>query len=300
MTLIRKDAIKRAEIVDAEMGWESGTAIGKMALIWDAAQEDIGRNVVRRRQLLAWAHVRPDQADRFLAACCIVRKAEDDDHVHFLERRGEDRYYIVGNREEFERIEQHRAEKSAAGKRSAEVRRARFGSADPRANREQREQTPEQESEHSHEHSHEQTPEQNVNPSALALASELESAKERLPAPSSPPARRPRKPPSDGAKLWEPYRQAYEARFKHEPVPNAKTRSQLKTLAERLGVENAEATLRFYFGLDEDWLARRAYPLGILVAEAESWRTKMVTRQGRPDPFGGRDLGRELRERGHD
>lgn len=195
MALIRKDAIKRSRIVDAEVGWEDFTALGKMGAIWDAAQEDEGRNVLRRSEILDWGRVKPEHAERFLAACCIVRKVRGDDHVHFLEPAGGDRYRLVGNLNELERIERHRAEKSAAGKASAEARKTRLGSAIPHGgyndpNRTEIRTAVRTETEQTAEQNLEQSAEQNSNPSALALASAIPSASasQTLSSVDSPPS----------------------------------------------------------------------------------------------------------------
>jgi hypothetical protein len=114
--LITADAIKRAEIIDAELGWPSCLALGKMARIWNEAQEGEGKSVVKRRVLLEWARVPAHEADAFLALCCKVGRAEDDDHIHFLEALPEERYRIVGNSKRLEKLEENRQKKAAAGR----------------------------------------------------------------------------------------------------------------------------------------------------------------------------------------
>lgn len=132
MALIRKDAIKRAAIIDAEMGWLRGTALGKLSMLWHTAQEDDGKSIVSRRLLLEWACVEPEHADRFIELCCLADTSGDGDFVHFLERRRDDgRFFIVGNPDEIQRVKTAREQAVARGNASAEARKRRTGSAVP-------------------------------------------------------------------------------------------------------------------------------------------------------------------------
>ncbi len=51
---IRDGAIERAKLIDAELGWYPGLAIGKMAMIWYEVFK-LELPVVRRKFILLWA-----------------------------------------------------------------------------------------------------------------------------------------------------------------------------------------------------------------------------------------------------
>ncbi len=121
--LVTSEAIRRAEIIDAEMGWDSCLAIGHLVRLWNEAQEGGGKSVVKKRVILEWARVPADEGDRFIELCCQMAKHEDDDHIHFLEHRGEDRYFIVGNPDRVEKLEGIREQRRGAGLASGDKRR---------------------------------------------------------------------------------------------------------------------------------------------------------------------------------
>lgn len=116
MAIIKPSAIGRAAIIDAELGWPRGLALGRMSMIWSAAQADGGKSVAKKRLIIEWGCVEPELADRFVELCCRVSDDDEGDHVHFLELRDADRYFIVGNPEQLEKIATFKARASKAGK----------------------------------------------------------------------------------------------------------------------------------------------------------------------------------------
>ncbi len=123
--LIKSDAIKRAGIVDAELGWPRGTCLGRMTMLYAASQEGEGTSVAKGRVILEWACVEPADGERFLALCCQVKEGEDGEHIHFLERRDGGRYFIVGNPRQLEKISTFKARAADAGKASGVARAAK-------------------------------------------------------------------------------------------------------------------------------------------------------------------------------
>lgn len=114
---IRDGAIKRAELVDAELGWVRGTAIGKMALIWDHTLElELPR--VKRKALLRWAGTLPEGTsdDDFIDALT-------DPDVRFLIPGEGDRFEVKGAQKELAKIGDFKEKKRAAGRKSGEARR---------------------------------------------------------------------------------------------------------------------------------------------------------------------------------
>lgn len=114
---IRDGAIKRAGLVDSELGWPRGTTIGKMVLIWEHVLE-LELPLVRRKALLGWAGELPVGAsdDAFIDALT-------DPDVEFLVPSTGDRYEVKGAQKELEKIEERREKKSRAGQASQQKQR---------------------------------------------------------------------------------------------------------------------------------------------------------------------------------
>lgn len=112
---IRDGAIKRAAIVDAELSWPKGLAIGKMTHIWENALP-LEISVVRRKVILKWAGDLPEgtSEDQFIEALCSPE-------VRFLIPSDGDRYIIGGAEAELRKIEE-RKERSSRGGKSTQVR----------------------------------------------------------------------------------------------------------------------------------------------------------------------------------
>lgn len=76
-----------------------------------------------------------------------------------------------------------------------------------------------------------------------------------------------------GSAVWDCYRLQYEARYKVQPVRNAKTNSLCAQLAQRLG-EEAPEVAAFYVQKHNDRLYLSArHALDLLVRDAEKIRT---------------------------
>jgi len=118
--LLKSDAFARAEIIDAELDWPRGLAAGRIAKLYEAAQK-ARKSVIKRRLVLEWACIEPAHADRFIALCCSRKERSDDetDHIHFLEPRSDDSFFIVGNPKQLQKLDNFIRRASAGGKAKA-------------------------------------------------------------------------------------------------------------------------------------------------------------------------------------
>lgn len=75
-------------------------------------------------------------------------------------------------------------------------------------------------------------------------------------------------------RTWEEYSSAYHARWTQYPVVNAKTRSQIKSLVERVGGE-APDLARFYVRHNDSFFVKDCHPVGLLLLKCEGLLTQM-------------------------
>lgn len=294
MTVIRKDAFKRAAMIDTEMGWQDCTAIGKLATIWEESQtEGIKITEVSGRQILKWAGVSAADADLFLAQCC---------DRHFLEARPNGRYFIVGNDGEIARIDDYKAAKVAAGIQSGISRRAKKEAAesvqsnsstntcstDVQADVEQSDEQNANTDPNENEPSTSSSTSSSTSASASYLSEGLSPPGEQgelfepevLPAEDEPPEKpkggKQAKPPTDGSRVWEAYAEAYRDKYGVDPVRNATVNAQCGQLVARLGVKDAVDVAKFYVGHADRFYVAKHHSLGLCLKDAESLRTQMV------------------------
>lgn len=76
---------------------------------------------------------------------------------------------------------------------------------------------------------------------------------------------------------WKAYGEAYCQRYGTAPIRNAKVNSQVKQLVMRLGAEAAEVAAWFVLNVNESFVVRKVHDLGLLVANAEGYRTQWAT-----------------------
>jgi SOS-response transcriptional repressor LexA len=77
------------------------------------------------------------------------------------------------------------------------------------------------------------------------------------------------KPKSKTELTWRAYCDAYQIRYKVEPLRNAKVNAQLKQFCERVGYEDAPELMRFYLGINDFWYVKQMHTVGIALADAE-------------------------------
>lgn len=288
MAVIKPDAIQRADLVDARMGWPRGLALGRMIILWENTQTGKGMNVIPKRLVEAWASVPPIEIDAFIAAAL---------EVHFFEKKGTD-LAVVGNQKHVDNIAAYKAGKVAGGKASGKARRLKIEQDTNRTGTDG-----------------EQVFEQNANgnePSSSSFSSSSSSTSSGPPpalgapppdkdacaydpphpadSPSAAPpaagkAQRPAQaalaiqdsaPGTDGSRVWSAYAMAYVGVYKHAPARNQKQNALCKQLVQRLGVSDAEAVVRFYLTHRGNWYVQKCHQLEYAVKDAEALRTQMA------------------------
>ncbi|MET3512762.1 hypothetical protein ABIC63_000527 [Pseudacidovorax sp. 1753] len=79
---------------------------------------------------------------------------------------------------------------------------------------------------------------------------------------------------------WHAYTQAYLARYQVKPVRNAAVNANVKTLVKRLGHDEAPLVAAWYVEhVNEAFVVKNSHGVGILVNQAESFRTQWARGQ---------------------
>lgn len=76
-------------------------------------------------------------------------------------------------------------------------------------------------------------------------------------------------------KLWETYKISYMKRYGIEPKRNVKVNSQIKQLAQRLGVEDASKTIEFYLTHNDSLYLKTSHNIGLCLQNAENLFSEM-------------------------
>ncbi len=85
------------------------------------------------------------------------------------------------------------------------------------------------------------------------------------------------KAPAKTTAAWESYSEEYRARWKVEPVRNAKINKNLSDLIDRLGAREAPEVLRHYVWSNDQFYVRKRHPVGLCLQDAESLRTEWMS-----------------------
>lgn len=101
---------------------------------------------------------------------------------------------------------------------------------------------------------------------------------EVAPAPRAGRTRRDEQP-SATAETWAEYSHAYVARYKAQPVRNAKINGQLAQLVARLGADEAPQVAAFYVSHNGAFYVRCMHAVDALLRDAEKLRTEWATRR---------------------
>jgi hypothetical protein len=243
---IRKDAFPRAVLIDAEMGWERGLAIGRLACIW-AESQSLKITHASGAIIASWGHIPDDSASKFFDVACATK-------VHFFERLDDGSYRIVGGAKEIARVEDYVAKKRAAGRRGAAARwngkngkqhgkrMAKEKMADAMANG---------------------WP--SLNTCDENVAQNLDTREPRTPTP--------------GASVWGAYAGAYFARYGVAPIRDVKANSVCANLVKRLGLDAAISVARFYVNHNDSFYVRKSHDIGLCLSDAPGLHTQMVNGQ---------------------
>src|SRR3954466_11321287 len=68
---------------------------------------------------------------------------------------------------------------------------------------------------------------------------------------------------TDGSLVWDAYSKAYTFRHGHAPIRNAKMSMICKSIAERVGVDDAVEMVDFYVRINDQFIAKKMHPLGL-------------------------------------
>lgn len=85
--------------------------------------------------------------------------------------------------------------------------------------------------------------------------------------------------PSAAAQVWNRYAEAYQARYKTQPVRNAKVNSQIAQLVSRIGGEAAPEVAAFYVWHNDQFYVRNTHSVDFLLRNAEALHTQWKTGQ---------------------
>lgn len=80
-----------------------------------------------------------------------------------------------------------------------------------------------------------------------------------------------------GRNVWTAYSTAYTQRYQTAPVQNAKVRSLIKMLVQRIGEDEAPLVAAFYVNLEDRFYTQKAHPVDLLLKDAEGIRTQWFT-----------------------
>lgn len=150
---------------------------------------------------------------------------------------------LAGSVEELVARARAKDQRSLAGRKSAEVRLARRGSANP--------------------------------PGPLWESSLVPERKISLVREREPSVRERAKAKPTGAPVWEAYAAAYLKRYKVEPIRNAKINGQCLQLVKQLGTEIAQSLVAYYLTRDDSFYNGKCHPIGLCLLDAQ----KLLTEQ---------------------
>lgn len=222
--------------------------------------------------------------------------------VDLAEER-EDGIYVRGTDEKFAWIFKNRESAQAGGRKSAEARKEKYGSAKPQAKQKRTDSEPTCEANPNRTLS---KPEPNANQplnqkrtdtNALApalapalaqrvdegISSESHSPAEKNPGSKKRKSKNPPGPKTPSGGVWQAYREGYHNRYGVDPVRNAKVNAQCSQLVSRLGQAEAPRVAAFYVTLEDKFYRARGHDLGICLKDAENLRTRMLS--GKAAPF---------------
>jgi hypothetical protein len=180
--------------------------------------------------------------------------------------------YVRGSSAYLDWVAEKREQAKVAGKKSAEVRRKKRGSAQPnprttseRSSNERRTKSNDAEPSVSGSFSDSISDSGSKN-IAQAFASEVPTQASVNP-----------NGESAGAKTWRAYKAAYQEKYGEAPAWNAKTAGQLKSFVSRIPATEAPDVAAFYVTHKDRFYVQAMHPVGLLLRDAEKLRTEWAT-----------------------
>lgn len=94
----------------------------------------------------------------------------------------------------------------------------------------------------------------------------------------SEPKKRSTKSPTPGSQLWGVYERVYRLRWKIEPMRNAKVNRQLSEIVAQAGLTEAVKLVEYYLTRNDAVYLNAKHPVGLLLMHLQKLRTEMLTR----------------------
>jgi hypothetical protein len=293
---------RRVDVLARKMGWNRFEALGFLATFWHQTQERLLFKGTAS-QIEDWAFLEdPNDSARIVEALLLSE---------FIFRKSENLYEVVGNQLQID----SRVAKSTSSRKGGKATKSKWakikknvdglaasqelGRPASREASQERAQTrlntrqykPEQGSAMQSKAPEPSAPEDarvhvHVDPqlpTPSAPAPVYEAPPLALPEPDKPPKPRPeKKHPKDrdetpkGSLVWQAYSAAYERRYGHLPVRNAKSNALCAQLVQRLGAEAAMGVVAFYLSHGKSYYLAKCHQLDPCVADAEALHTQML------------------------
>lgn len=231
-------------------------ALGIVSFLWHESQ---GRGVVdaTAEEIDRWTGF--DGMAPLLAKCGYVSPTS------------EGKFRIHGNAEQLSGIKSWVDQRAEAGRRSAEARKARYGSSQPertsndRSNEPERARTTVERNSNDAERDRTQDQIQDQIQDQKIDTKKKDRGTGVPPRPASPG----RTPPktADGTKVWEAYSLAMEVAWGTTPPKSAKTATCAKKLVDLVGIEKAIELAAYYPSRRKGYYVERGHPFELLVSD---------------------------------
>lgn len=83
-------------------------------------------------------------------------------------------------------------------------------------------------------------------------------------------------PRENGAPIFEAYREAYERRYRVEPIRNAKVNSICSQIVKQVGVHEGKAVMHFYLQQNVAWYIQKGHAIEYALKDLQALRTNML------------------------
>lgn len=87
------------------------------------------------------------------------------------------------------------------------------------------------------------------------------------------------KEPTSGSQIFEAYADAYQQRYKLEPLRNAKTNAVCASIAKQLPLDEAKAIMHFYLRQNVAWYVQKSHAIEYALKDLQALRTNMLRNQ---------------------
>lgn len=190
------------------------------------------------------------------------------------EVRGES-VYVRGSSAYLDWVREKHEQASDAGKKSAESRKKKTGSAQPqpRKTRTKLERTPNE----PRTESNDAEPSDSVSGSSSDSDSFSGSSSGVVGAGLKEPQTQSSEPPTPTALTWRAYSAAYQSRYKSPATWNGKIAGQLKQFVTRVPAVEAPDIAAFYLGHNGQRYLSSGHAIGLMLMDAEKLRTEWLT-----------------------